>query len=49
MTFAAYVLPGQSRDWVVTTDAMQVPATLMQLSAQTDAGDIETEMMLEKP
>jgi fimbrial chaperone protein len=46
---AAYVLPGQSRDWVVTTDAMQVPATLMQLSAQTDAGDIETEMMLEKP
>jgi hypothetical protein len=43
------VLPGQSRDWIVRTDAAQVPSTLMRLSAQTDAGDVETEMMLEKP
>lgn len=44
---AAYVLPGQGRDWLVKADA---PAgAVLRLSAQTDAGDVQADMVVGKP
>tara|TARA_B110000908_G_scaffold63694_1_gene77467 strand:- start:89 stop:823 length:735 start_codon:yes stop_codon:yes gene_type:complete len=44
-----YVLPGQSHDWIVSanSDYLPPPGTALQLIAQTNAGDIEAEVMIE--
>ena len=44
-----YVLAGQSRDWNLPADSeypVPPPGTSLQLFAQTDAGDIEAEVMI---
>ena len=44
-----YVLPGQSRDWNLRANAeypAPLPGVTLQLFAQTDAGDIEAEVMI---
>ena len=44
-----YVLPGQSRDWNLRANAeypAPPPGVALQLFAQTDAGDIEAEIMI---
>ena len=46
---AEYVLPGQGRDWNLPADSeypVPPPGTSLQLFAQTDAGDIEAEVMI---
>lgn len=46
---AEYVLSGQSREWNLTADSeypVPPPGTSLQLFAQTDAGDIEAEVMI---
>jgi fimbrial chaperone protein len=46
---AEYVLPGQSRDWTLPVNAENPtppPGVTLQLFAQTDAGDIEAEIMI---
>ncbi len=46
---ADYLLPGQSRDWNLPADSeypVPPPGTTLQLFAQTDAGDIEAEVMI---
>ena len=46
---AEYVLPGQSRDWNLPADSeypVPPPGTSLQLLAQTNAGDIEAEVMI---
>jgi fimbrial chaperone protein len=43
------VLPGQSRDWNLPADSeypVPPPGTSLQLLAQTNAGDIEAEVMI---
>ena len=45
----AYVLSGQGRDWNLSADPeypVPPPGTSLQLFAQTDAGDIEAEVMI---
>lgn len=44
---AAYVMPGKSRDWVIK--ANPAPGATLRLAAQTDAGDVEAALALEKP
>lgn len=44
---AAYLLPGQSREWLVT--AAVPPGERLHLFAQTDAGDVHAELVVEKP
>lgn len=46
---AAYVLPGQRRDWFVKADPFPSLGSVLHLNAQTDAGDVQTEVVLEKP
>ena len=44
-----YVLPGQSRDWNLRANAeypAPLPGVTLQLFAQTDAGDIEAEVII---
>jgi fimbrial chaperone protein len=46
---AEYVLPGQSRDWNLRANAeypVPLPGVTLQLFAQTDAGDIEAEVLI---
>jgi len=46
---AEYVLPGQSRDWTLPANSeypVPPPGTSLQLFAQTDAGDIEAEVII---
>jgi fimbrial chaperone protein len=42
---ATYVLPGQSHDWLVAGTAM--PGATVRLSAQTDVGDVQAEVVME--
>jgi len=42
---ATYVLPGQSHDWLVAGSAM--PGATVRLSAQTDAGDVQADVVME--
>jgi fimbrial chaperone protein len=44
---AAYVLPGQSREWLLKTSAQ--PGATLHIHAQTDAGDIQSDVVVEKP
>lgn len=46
---AAYVLPGQSRDWLVEAAPAPPPGATVRVSAQTDAGDAEAEVVVETP
>lgn len=43
---AAYVLPGQSRDWILKPASMPARGTALRISAQTDAGEMQTEVVL---
>lgn len=43
---AAYVLPGQSRDWIVTANPVPPPGAVLRLFAQTDAGDMEADVVV---
>ncbi len=43
---SAYVLPGQSRDWIVTANQVPPPGTVLHLFAQTDAGDMQAEVVV---
>lgn len=46
---AAYVLPGQSRSWLVEAATAPPPGTTLRVSAQTDAGDVEAEVVVATP
>lgn len=46
---AAYVLPGQSRDWLMDVAPTPPPGSALRLFAQTDAGDIQAELVVEQP
>jgi fimbrial chaperone protein len=46
---SAYVLPGQSRDWLVKASPMPAAGAVLRLTAQTDAGDVQAEPVVEKP
>ena len=47
---AAYVLPGQSRDWLIKLDpSVWVDGPRLRLKAVTDAGDVDKELELDKP
>lgn len=43
---AAYVLPGQSRDWIVTANPVPPPGAALRLFAETDAGDVQAEVVV---
>lgn len=46
---SVYVLQGQSRDWILPTNAENPPpppGAILQLFAQTDAGDMEAEVLI---
>jgi fimbrial chaperone protein len=44
---AAYVLSGQSRDWLIKTSSIPQSGSALSLSAQTDAGDISAQVIVE--
>ena len=44
---ATYVLPGQRREWVVKVPSLPAPGTQLRVAAQTDAGDIHADVVLE--
>jgi fimbrial chaperone protein len=44
---AAYVLPGQSREWVIKVPGLPAPGTSLRVAAQTDAGDMQADVVLE--
>lgn len=46
-TVAAYVLSGQSREWLVKPTALPPPGTALRVYAQTDAGDVQAEVVVE--
>jgi P pilus assembly chaperone PapD len=47
---AAYVLPGQSRDWLIKLDpSVRIDGPRLRLKAITDAGDVDRELELDKP
>jgi fimbrial chaperone protein len=47
---AAYVLPGQSRDWLIKLDpSVRIDGPRLRLKAITDAGDVDRELDLDKP
>ena len=43
---ADYVLPGQSRDWIVPANPAPPPGVTLHLFARTDAGDMEAEVVV---
>jgi P pilus assembly chaperone PapD len=44
---AAYVLPDNSRQWMLRTDASLAVGAMLRVIAQTDAGDIRADIVLE--
>jgi fimbrial chaperone protein len=44
---AAYVLPGQSRDWIYKLSPLPAAGAPLRVAAQTDAGDIQAEVVVE--
>ena len=47
---ATYIMAGQSHEWLLKSAAStKVVGTKMQLKAFTDAGDIDTQLVLCKP
>lgn len=45
----AYVLPGQSRGWLLEAAPAPPPGATLRLSAQTDAGEVQAEVVVEQP
>jgi fimbrial chaperone protein len=46
---SSYVLAGQRRDWAFKASPMPAPGTALKLRAQTDAGDVAADVLVEKP
>lgn len=47
---STYLLPGQSRSWILATDpSQQLASDTVRINAYTDAGSVETDIKLEKP
>jgi fimbrial chaperone protein len=44
---ARYVLPGQAGDWLLKVPSAPLPGTSLKLSAQTDAGDMHADIVME--
>jgi fimbrial chaperone protein len=44
---AAYVLSGQSRDWLYKPIPFPAPGATLRVAAQTDAGDVQAELLVE--
>jgi fimbrial chaperone protein len=44
---ATYVLPGQSRDWRFKLNPLPAPGAPLRVAAQTDAGDMQAEVVVE--
>jgi fimbrial chaperone protein len=45
-----YVLAGQTQEWLLTTRALEkLPAGRLRLKAYTDASDVDTELVLDRP
>jgi fimbrial chaperone protein len=44
---AAYVLSGQSRDWLYKPIPFPAPGAKLRVAAQTDAGDVQAELLVE--
>jgi fimbrial chaperone protein len=44
---SAYVLSGQSRDWLIKTSSTPESGSALSLSAQTDAGDVSAQVIVE--
>jgi fimbrial chaperone protein len=44
---AAYVLSGQSRDWLYKPIPLPAPGAKLRVAAQTDAGDVQAELLVE--
>ena len=44
---AAYVLPGQTRDWLVKASALPPPGAALRVFAQTDSGDMQAEVVVD--
>lgn len=45
---ATYVLPGQSREWLVEAASALAAGTTYRLVAQTDGGDVQADVVVEK-
>lgn len=47
---AAYVLSGQSRSWLIeSAEMLSVPGTAVHISAETDAGNLQSDVVVGKP
>jgi fimbrial chaperone protein len=47
---STYLLPGQSRSWMLVTDpAQRIDSDIVRINAYTDAGSVETDIKLENP
>jgi fimbrial chaperone protein len=44
---ATYVLPGQTRDWVVKLPRLPAAGASLRIAAQTDAGDMNADIVME--
>jgi fimbrial chaperone protein len=44
-----YLLPGEKRDWTLSTDVMPPPGESLRVSANTDTGIVETDLTMDKP
>jgi P pilus assembly chaperone PapD len=45
-----YVLAGQTHEWLLKTTALEkIPAGRLRLKAYTDASDVDTELVLDRP
>ncbi|MGZ5115665.1 MAG: fimbrial biogenesis chaperone [Burkholderiales bacterium] len=44
---ATYVLSGQSRDWIYTLSPLPAAGAPLRVAAQTDAGDVQAEVVVE--
>jgi fimbrial chaperone protein len=46
---AAYLLPNQGRAWQLALEPLPAAGTKLQLAAQTDAGDLKSDVTVEQP
>jgi len=44
---AKYLLPGQAGDWLLKVQSLPPPGTTLKVSAQTDAGDMHADIVME--
>jgi fimbrial chaperone protein len=45
----AYLLPGETRYWSLTTDVMPNPGESLRVSANTDSGAVQADIVVDKP